>query len=202
MPITPGGRFSPADSDDWDLTTDLAAMQVSNEAASATDISGALAALPPEKFISGTASDRAALTQRVSGRLFLETDTGLIFEDRVTSWAQRLVGPAYNEAPVGAAVLSLPAAAVNLPRGLIIKTGTVRGAGSPAFGNSYLPGVTFATPFPTATVSVQVTQIQTTGVTAVPNLAVDTVDRTQFRAFFPGSSSTAVSAYMWMAVGY
>ncbi|QDK03298.1 hypothetical protein SEA_ROMAN_56 [Microbacterium phage Roman] len=33
MPITPGGRFSPGDADDWDLTTDLAAMQVSNEAA-------------------------------------------------------------------------------------------------------------------------------------------------------------------------
>lgn len=38
MPTTPGGRFSPGDSDDWDLTTDLAAMQVSNEAATATEI--------------------------------------------------------------------------------------------------------------------------------------------------------------------
>lgn len=38
MPITPGGRFSPGDPDDWDLTTDLAAMQVSNETASANEI--------------------------------------------------------------------------------------------------------------------------------------------------------------------
>lgn len=42
MPITPGGRFSPGDSDDWDLTTDLAAMQVSNESATATQIAPAL----------------------------------------------------------------------------------------------------------------------------------------------------------------
>lgn len=38
MPITPGGRFSPNDSDEWDLVTDLAAMQVSNETASSNDI--------------------------------------------------------------------------------------------------------------------------------------------------------------------
>lgn len=38
MPITPGGRFSPGDSDEWDLTTDLAAMQVSNETATAAEI--------------------------------------------------------------------------------------------------------------------------------------------------------------------
>lgn len=38
MPITPGGRYSPNDSDEWDLITDLAAMQVSNETASANDV--------------------------------------------------------------------------------------------------------------------------------------------------------------------
>lgn len=38
MPTTPGGRWSPGDSDEWDLTTDLAAMQVSNETASASEI--------------------------------------------------------------------------------------------------------------------------------------------------------------------
>lgn len=38
MPTTPGGRWSPGDTDDWDLTTDLAAMQVSNETASANEI--------------------------------------------------------------------------------------------------------------------------------------------------------------------
>lgn len=42
MPITPGGRFSPGDSDDWDLTTDLAAMQASNESATAAQIAPAL----------------------------------------------------------------------------------------------------------------------------------------------------------------
>lgn len=41
MPTTPGGRWSPADTDDWDLTTDLAAMQVSNESATANAIATA-----------------------------------------------------------------------------------------------------------------------------------------------------------------
>lgn len=73
MPITPGGRWSPADSDDWDLTTDLAAMQVSNEAASATEI-----AAIPKSFRSGLNSARLALTgtDLVRGMQFQTTDNG------------------------------------------------------------------------------------------------------------------------------
>lgn len=45
MPTTSDGRWSPADSDDWDLTTDMAAMQVSNMEATATAISTAVTTL-------------------------------------------------------------------------------------------------------------------------------------------------------------
>lgn len=45
MPTTSDGRWSPADSDDWDLTTDLAAMQVSNMEATTTAISTAVTSL-------------------------------------------------------------------------------------------------------------------------------------------------------------
>lgn len=61
MPITPGGRFSPGDSDDWDLTTDLAAMQVSNETATATEITAAINGILPTRYI-GTEAQRAAMT--------------------------------------------------------------------------------------------------------------------------------------------
>lgn len=69
MPTTPGGRFSPGDSDDWDLTTDLAAMQVSNENATATEIAAAIAASPPPtlNYRVGTNAQRLALA---SGSLF------------------------------------------------------------------------------------------------------------------------------------
>lgn len=75
MPITPGGRFSPGDSDDWDLTTDLAAMQVSNESATAT----AIAAIPaqPQNYRIGTNAQRLALTGAAlfEGLKFYATDT-------------------------------------------------------------------------------------------------------------------------------
>lgn len=75
MPTTPGGRFSPGDTDDWDLTTDLAAMQVSNESATATEISAAIAAMPaqPQNYRIGTDAQRLALS---GANLF----TGLRFQ--------------------------------------------------------------------------------------------------------------------------
>lgn len=72
MPTTPGGRFSPGDSDDWDLVTDLAAMQVSNESASATEI-----AAIPSTYRVGTNAQRLAIpvAQRFEGLKFYATDT-------------------------------------------------------------------------------------------------------------------------------
>lgn len=58
MPTTPGGRWSPDDNDDWDLTVDLAAMQVSNEAATSSEIS----LIPPSASFTGPDSDRINLT--------------------------------------------------------------------------------------------------------------------------------------------
>lgn len=73
MPTTPGGRFSPGDSDDWDLTTDLAAMQVSNESATANEI-----AAIPRSFRSGNDAARRALTgsDLIAGMQFQTTDNG------------------------------------------------------------------------------------------------------------------------------
>lgn len=79
MPTTPGGRFSPGDSDDWDLTTDLAAMQVSNETATANEIAAAITTgLSGIAYRSGTNGDRIALSgaSLVAGMRFQTTDNG------------------------------------------------------------------------------------------------------------------------------
>lgn len=80
MPITPGGRFSPGDPDDWDLTTDLAAMQVSNEAATANEIAAAIAGATPRlNYQVGTNAQRLALSgaNLYDGLRFRTTDTRL-----------------------------------------------------------------------------------------------------------------------------
>lgn len=73
MPITADGRWSPNDSDDWDLTTHLAAMQVSNM--EATNNSIAIAA----RYRTMTEAQRLAipLAQRFEGLLVYTTDTRL-----------------------------------------------------------------------------------------------------------------------------
>lgn len=73
MPVTPGGRFSPGDGDEWDLTTDLAAMQVSNEVASANEI-----AAQRQTYRVGTSAQRLALTgsNLFMGAAYQDTDAG------------------------------------------------------------------------------------------------------------------------------
>lgn len=104
MPTTPGGRWSPADSDDWDLTTDLAAMQVSNESASAAEIATAISAQLPTRFV-GTDSQRTALVapQLRNGIEFQTTDTNLTWQRRSGTWfiapgqvLGAMTGPATN----------------------------------------------------------------------------------------------------------
>lgn len=59
MPITPRGRWSPNDGDEYDLITDLAAMQVSNEEATDTQID----AIPDSAYRSDlTDAQRLALS--------------------------------------------------------------------------------------------------------------------------------------------
>ncbi|AXC37915.1 hypothetical protein SEA_JACKO_57 [Microbacterium phage Jacko] len=86
MPITPGGRFSPGDTDEWDLTTDLAAMQVSNETASQTEIANALNT-QSASFI-GTEAERAALTapKLRNGITFRTTDTNITYYRTGGAW--------------------------------------------------------------------------------------------------------------------
>lgn len=73
MPVTSDGRWSPADSDDWDLTTDLAAMQVSNQTATASAI--AAIRIP---FQTGTNAQRLALSgaNLYAGLTFRTSDNG------------------------------------------------------------------------------------------------------------------------------
>ena len=79
MPTTPDGRWSPNDGDDWDLTTDLAAMQVSNSTATSTAISTAIAGIPPapQNYRIGTDAQRLALSgaNLFEGLEFRTTDT-------------------------------------------------------------------------------------------------------------------------------
>lgn len=71
MPTTPGGRWSPNNGDGYDLITHLAAMQVSNESATAT----AIAAIPQNYHI-GTDTQRLAISAPTAGLKFWVTDTG------------------------------------------------------------------------------------------------------------------------------
>ncbi|QYC54180.1 hypothetical protein SEA_WELCOME_62 [Microbacterium phage Welcome] len=100
MPITPGGRWSPADSDDWDLTTDLAAMQVSNEAASTAEITAA------SRYRTMTNAQRVALPagQLTEGLRVFTTDTRLnhIYTQGAwvseTNWATLTLGNGFTHA--------------------------------------------------------------------------------------------------------
>ena len=79
MPITPGGRVSPNAGDDFDLVTDLAAMQVSNESATAAEISAAVTSgLASVTYRSGLNSERLGLSgaSLVAGMRFQTTDNG------------------------------------------------------------------------------------------------------------------------------
>lgn len=73
MPTTLDGRWSPDDSDDWDLTTDLAAMQVSNMTATNNAITTA------SRYRTMTNAQRLALSgaSLSEGLLVYTTDTRL-----------------------------------------------------------------------------------------------------------------------------
>ena len=78
MPITPNfSLWSPDDSDDWDLTIDLAAMQVS--------VDSALNSVPKSASIFGTDAQRLALPRK-KGQLFYATDTNIRWRDDGVTW--------------------------------------------------------------------------------------------------------------------
>ena len=78
MPTTPNGVWTPDDSDDWDLVTDLAAMAVSIDNAFGT---------PPASFL-GTEAERAALAapKLRNGVTFRTTDTNITYHRSAGSW--------------------------------------------------------------------------------------------------------------------
>lgn len=83
MPTTPGGRYSPGDSEEWDLTTDLAAMQVSNETATANEISAIR-----QNYRVGTDSERTSLSgaDLYAGLKFMVPATGIEWLRLATAW--------------------------------------------------------------------------------------------------------------------
>lgn len=79
MPTTPLGIWTPDDSDDWDLTVDLAASALSTDAA----ISTATAAIP-QNALRGLYSAIPAFGQE--GRTYYATDTNILWFDTGSAW--------------------------------------------------------------------------------------------------------------------
>ncbi|AWY05877.1 hypothetical protein SEA_PLATTE_53 [Microbacterium phage Platte] len=165
MPTTPGGRFSPGDSDEWDLTTDLAAMQVSNESASANEISAAvstaIAGIPsPDYRVVATTGARDAIpvANRKKGLLVYTQDTDLLHKwtgGPSGTWQSRpLTAEAWGSVvaagtggvttPVGfsdVVVVNFPAGRFTTPPIVTAQTVGTQGSGSVYVGAS-VTGVT------------------------------------------------------------
>lgn len=76
-----------------------------------------------------------------------------------------------------------------------------------AFGNLYMPRVTFATPFPTDCVSVVITPLYGSGPAGwnfknARQFCVDVMDKSGFRPMLPGVTSEERHAYSWVAFGF
>lgn len=84
MPTTPRGVWTPDDSDDWDLTTDLAAMAVSID----TAITTVANLIPLQTRFVGTEADRAALAapNLRNGISFQTTDSNLVWLRQSGAW--------------------------------------------------------------------------------------------------------------------
>lgn len=84
MPTTPRGIWTPADSDDFDIVTDMAATAVSVDDA----ITAGLAGIPRPWRYSGTEAQRAALTapDLRNGIEFQTTDSNLVYLRTAGAW--------------------------------------------------------------------------------------------------------------------
>lgn len=131
-------------------------------------------------------------------------DTGDEYGRAGGAWGVRL--DTYHQGNPGAAVtgIDIPGTVIDLPNGLIFKTGAHTSGTSVAFGNEYFPVITFATPFPNKCLGVHMSPLIASPVSnAAGNpIALDTVTTTQFRALVPNSGSPWVRAYAWLAYGY
>lgn len=108
MPTTPGGRWSPNNGDGYDLITHLAAMQVSNESATATQVSSAVTTaingLPTHDYrtLANTAArDAIPAASRKNGLLVYTQGTNLLHKWTGSAWVSK---PLVAEASGSAAV--------------------------------------------------------------------------------------------------
>lgn len=196
MPTTSLGVWTPGDTDDWDLTIDLAAMALSVDEAITMNASR----------IIGTDAQRlsASAPSLREGLQFYTTDTNREWFYDGSAWKPDGTSGHHNGNP-GASLtgISIPAGAVALPRGVVIKTGMMTFTTSTAFGNEYANTITFASPFPNAVLSLQLTQIQVDGALAGSVIAYDSLNTSSFRAFYPNSTASGTKrSFSWVAIGY
>lgn len=119
------------------------------------------------------------------------------------SWTP-LVTAAWQRSGAAITGISNPAASLANVDGLVVKTGQNTSFTTTAFGNEYMPAVTYSTPFPTAALVVVITQLYVNGDT-IPYagaVALDIQDATQHRVGYIGGSSSTKRAYEYIALGY
>lgn len=89
---------------------------------------------------------------------------------------------------------------------MLIKTGRLSSNTTNQFGNGYLPAVKFRAPFPRACLTVTVTPIYRNTkpwfFTDTRAPMIDVIDRTGFRAMYPGETTSVNHSIMWQAIGY
>lgn len=89
---------------------------------------------------------------------------------------------------------------------MLIKTGRLSSNTTNQFGNGYLPAVKFRAPFPRACLTVTVTPIYRNSspwfFTDTRAPMIDIIDRTGFRAMYPGETTSVNHSIMWQAIGY
>lgn len=125
--------------------------------------------------------------------------------------AWRPAGMQASYAPSGAAltqILAPSAPVVGIHSRLVIKTGRATCTTSSSGGHEYADRIVFDEPFPTACLSVQATQYMGPTVGFGPaaayqgGVAIDSMSRTDFRLVYPGSTTSTIRSYSWLAVGY
>jgi hypothetical protein len=152
----------------------------------------------------GTTAERNAATglDLWEGLEWRDTTNGRTYIRRGSGWvlmASALGNGSVNgSAVVGVALPSRPPLATEA---VITKSGFLHSYTFTEYGNGYMNAVTFDTPFPVACTGVNITQIQSASSVAASVYAVDVLNASSFRVFYPGSGIVE-RAFTWIAVGY
>ncbi|WP_147374434.1 hypothetical protein [Microbacterium sp. AG238] len=139
------------------------------------------------------------------GSLAHRIDNGIHLVRVGGAWAERV--PAAHQGRRGSAAqpagIEIPTDTVQLPQGVIVKTGTLVAGTTVSFGNEYFPVVVFDTPFPNKCLSVTANPLTGDPITkATGAIGFDTVAANRFRALIPESSNPWVRGFTYIAVGY